>query len=76
MIKSKYNGAQITKAIKEIEYGRTIDDICKEFGVEKPTFYSWISYAVCHVTSEDCTTTRYSLCGAGRKIRADEISLQ
>jgi putative transposase len=33
--------AQIVKAIKEYEGGRELNDVCRELGVHKSTFYNW-----------------------------------
>lgn len=41
MKKSKYSEAQIVKSLKEYEGGRTAEDICRELGIAKVTFYSW-----------------------------------
>ncbi len=32
---------QIVKAIKEYEGGRELNDVCRELGVHKSTFYNW-----------------------------------
>jgi putative transposase len=41
MKKSKFTESQITKALKECEGGRTVEDICHELGMKPPTFYVW-----------------------------------
>lgn len=41
MKKSKYSETQIVKALKEYEGGRTAEDICRELGIAKVTFYTW-----------------------------------
>ncbi|GAB3932191.1 transposase [Mucilaginibacter myungsuensis] len=33
--------AQIVKAIKEYEGGRELNDVCRELGIHKSTFYNW-----------------------------------
>jgi len=33
--------AQIVKAIKEYDGGRELNDICRELGIHKSTFYNW-----------------------------------
>ena len=38
MKKSKFTESQITKALKEYEGGRSVEDICRELGVKPPTF--------------------------------------
>jgi putative transposase len=41
MKKSKFTESQIIKAIKENEQGRSADEICRELGIHKGTFYNW-----------------------------------
>jgi putative transposase len=41
MKKSKYTETQIIKALKEYETGRKTEDICRELGIHKATFYNW-----------------------------------
>lgn len=43
MRKSKFSESQIIKSIKENEAGRSADDICRELGIAKGTFYNWRS---------------------------------
>lgn len=41
MKKSQFSEAQITHALKEYENGRKCEDICRELGIAKVTFYAW-----------------------------------
>ena len=41
MKKSKFTESQIIKALKENEQGRKTEDICREMGIHKDTFYNW-----------------------------------
>lgn len=41
MKKSRFTESQIVKAIKENESGRPVEEICREMGVAKGTFYNW-----------------------------------
>lgn len=41
MKKSKFSETQITKAIKEYEGGRSVEEICRELSIKPPTFYQW-----------------------------------
>jgi putative transposase len=41
MRKSKFTESQITKAIKEYESGRSVDDLCRELSIKPATFYQW-----------------------------------
>lgn len=41
MKKQKFTEAQIVKALKEQQAGRSTDDVCRELGIHKATFYNW-----------------------------------
>jgi putative transposase len=41
MKKSRFTEAQIVKILKEYESGKCTKDICREYGIAAPTFYSW-----------------------------------
>ncbi|SOE20280.1 putative transposase [Spirosomataceae bacterium TFI 002] len=41
MKKSKFTESQIIKAIKENEGGRSAEEISRELGINKGTFYNW-----------------------------------
>jgi putative transposase len=41
MKKSRFTETQIIAVLKQYESGRKTDDICRELGISKPTFYSW-----------------------------------
>jgi len=41
MKKSRFTETQIIKAIKELEAGKDVMEICREMGVHKATLYSW-----------------------------------
>lgn len=41
MKKHKHSETQIISAIKEYESGRKAEDICRELGIYKATFYNW-----------------------------------
>jgi putative transposase len=41
MKKSKFTESQIIKALKENEGGRSVEEISREMGVNKGTFYNW-----------------------------------
>ena len=41
MKKSKFTESQIIKALKENEAGRSADDVSRELGISKGTFYTW-----------------------------------
>lgn len=41
MKKSKHSEAQIASSLKEYENGRKSEDICRELGIAKVTFYAW-----------------------------------
>jgi putative transposase len=39
--KQKFSESQIVNAIKEHDGGKSSNDICRELGIHKATFYSW-----------------------------------
>lgn len=41
MKKSKFTESQIIKALKENEAGRSVEEISRDFGINKGTFYNW-----------------------------------
>lgn len=41
MKKSRFSESQIIKALKENEGGHNVEDVSRELGISKGTFYSW-----------------------------------
>lgn len=41
MKRIKFSESQIIKALKENEAGRSVEEISRELGINKGTFYSW-----------------------------------
>jgi putative transposase len=41
MSKSKHSEAQMITALKQVEAGRTAEDVAREYGVSKHTIYAW-----------------------------------
>lgn len=41
MKKHKHSESQIIEALKQHASGRKAEDICRELGIHKATFYSW-----------------------------------
>lgn len=41
MKKTRFTESQIIKALKENEAGRDVNDICRELGIHRATFYNW-----------------------------------
>lgn len=41
MKQSKFSESQIIKALKENEAGRSVEEISRELGINKGTFYNW-----------------------------------
>ena len=41
MSKSRHTEAQIIAALKQVEAGRTVEDVARECGVSKHTIYGW-----------------------------------
>lgn len=43
MKKSKFTEHQIIQIIKAVEAGRTVKDVCREYGISEATYYNWKS---------------------------------
>lgn len=43
MKRSKFTETKIISILKENESGRSVSDICREYGVSQATFYNWKS---------------------------------
>ena len=43
MKKSRYNESQIVKILKEVEGGRLVKEVCREYGISDETYYNWKS---------------------------------
>jgi len=41
MRKSKFTDSQIMDAVKRVEVGFTVPDICRDLGISTATFYKW-----------------------------------
>lgn len=41
MKKTRFTESQIIKALKENELGRSVEDLSRELGIHKGTFYNW-----------------------------------
>jgi len=43
MKKTRYTESQIIKVLHEVEGGRKIKDVCREYGISDATYYNWKS---------------------------------
>lgn len=41
MKRSKYSESQIVFAIKQVEIGTRIQEVCRKMGISEATFYNW-----------------------------------
>jgi putative transposase len=41
MKKSKFTEAQIVFAIRQVESGTSVDEICRKLGISQATFFNW-----------------------------------
>lgn len=41
MKKSKFSDSQIIEALKRVEGGLSVPDLCRELGISSATFYKW-----------------------------------
>lgn len=43
MKKSRYSESQFVKILKEVEDGRQVKEVCREYGISDATYYNWKS---------------------------------
>jgi putative transposase len=43
MKKTRYTESQIIKVLHEVEGGRSVKDVCREYGISDATYYNWKS---------------------------------
>lgn len=43
MKNSKFTEVQIIKILSEQNHGKTVNEICRDYGISQPTFYTWKS---------------------------------
>ena len=43
MKKSRFSETQIVKILKEVESGRLVKEVCREYGISEATYYNWKS---------------------------------
>ena len=43
MKKSRFTETQIIMILKEVESGRLVKEVCREYGVSEATYYNWKS---------------------------------
>lgn len=43
MQRSRFTETQIVKILKEVEGGRLVKDVCREYGISDATYYNWKS---------------------------------
>ena len=41
MRKSRFTEAKIVRILKEVEGGRLVKEVCREYGVSDATYYNW-----------------------------------
>jgi len=41
MKRTRFSEHQILKALREVEGGRAVRDICREYGISDTTYYNW-----------------------------------
>ena len=43
MKRSRYKETQIVRILKEVEGGRLVKEVCREYGISDATYYNWKS---------------------------------
>jgi len=43
MKKTRYTESQIFRVLNEVEGGRMVKDVCREYGISDATYYNWKS---------------------------------
>ncbi len=41
MRKARYSEEQIIRVLQEVESGRTVKEVCREYGIASGTYYNW-----------------------------------
>lgn len=41
MKKSRYSETQIVRILKEVEAGKVVKDVCREYSISDATYYNW-----------------------------------
>lgn len=41
MKKSRFSETQIVKILKEVEVGRLVKEVCRDYGISDATYYNW-----------------------------------
>ncbi len=41
MKKSRFSETQILKILKEVEAGRLVKEVCRDYGISDATYYNW-----------------------------------
>ena len=57
MTKCKHPEEQIIGVLKQVEAGRTVQEVARELGVSEATIYTWIAFPV-RATLRACAGTR------------------
>ena len=43
MKKTRYSESEIVKALKEVEGGLNVKDMCRDYGISEATSYNWLT---------------------------------
>ena len=75
MKRSRFSHQQISRILNEFESGRTVAELCQEYGVSSSTIYAWKSRYEHHAGASDLHVLNLEAENRRLKQRLDDLSL-